>query len=224
MDKIEKIKKWVKKQKKEELVRNSIGVITGQAFFVDAGELLSFLDTFSEEPNKSLEEEEGKVAGRDFVPVDWVETLEMYGKWKIVQAEERPEPYTGKYDEAYIQEKIEKATKSWEGVDVNKYMDEVRGRGEKDTPELEGEAEEWAENEAYGKSDAEFEMAYKGFIAGAEWQEKQDLRWAGEIHKNGYNLCKEKMLKDAIPFYKILKAVPFFERKNTRVIIVNEEE
>lgn len=60
-------------------------------------------------------------------------------------AEERPEPYTGKYDEAYIQEKIEKATKSWEGVDVDKYMDEVRGRGEKDTPELDGEAEEWAE-------------------------------------------------------------------------------
>ena len=32
----------------------------------------------------------------------------------------------------------------------------------------------------------------------AEWQEKQDLRWAGEIHKNGYNLCKEQMLKDAV--------------------------
>ena len=36
------------------------------------------------------------------------------------------------------------------------------------------------------------------FQAGAEWQEKQDLRWAGEIHKNGYNLCKEQMLKDAV--------------------------
>jgi len=41
--------------------------------------------------------------------------------------------------------------------------------------------------------------AYKnGFIAGAEWKEKQDLIWAGEIHKNGYNLCKEQMLKDAV--------------------------
>jgi len=36
------------------------------------------------------------------------------------------------------------------------------------------------------------------FKAGAEWQEKQDLRWADEIHKNGYNLCKEQMLKDAV--------------------------
>lgn len=57
MDKIEKIKEWVKKQKKEELARNSIGVITGKALFVDANELLSFLDTLSEEPDKSLEEE-----------------------------------------------------------------------------------------------------------------------------------------------------------------------
>ena len=39
----------------------------------------------------------------------------------------------------------------------------------------------------------------------------------------GYEFCHEQMLKDAIPFYKILKAVPFFERKNTRVIIVNED-
>ena len=56
MDKIEKIKEWVKKQKKETLTRNSIGVITGKAFFVDANELLSFLDTLSKEPDKSLEE------------------------------------------------------------------------------------------------------------------------------------------------------------------------
>ena len=57
MNKIEKIKEWVKKQKKEELARNSIGVITGHTFFVDANELLSFLDTLSEEPDKVLEGE-----------------------------------------------------------------------------------------------------------------------------------------------------------------------
>lgn len=45
----------------------------------------------------------------------------------------------------------------------------------------------------------------ESFIAGAEWQ-------------------KNQMLKDAIPFYEILKAVPSFERENTRIIIVNEEE
>ena len=44
----------------------------------------------------------------------------------------------------------------------------------------------------------EFPTADSAFIAGAEWQEKQDLKWAGEIHMNGYNLCKEQMLKDAV--------------------------
>lgn len=54
MDKIETIKEWVKKQKKEELARNDTGVITGKALFVDADELLSFLDTLSEETDKSI--------------------------------------------------------------------------------------------------------------------------------------------------------------------------
>lgn len=31
------------------------------------------------------------------------------------------------YDEAYLNECIAKASKTWEGVDVDKYMDEVRG-------------------------------------------------------------------------------------------------
>lgn len=39
--------------------------------------------------------------------------------------EEQP---TKGYDEAYLNEKIAKASKSWEGVDVDKFMDEVRGR------------------------------------------------------------------------------------------------
>lgn len=65
MDKIEKIREWVKKQKKEELARNSIGVITGKAFFVDVDELLSFLDTLSEEPDKSLEEAAKQFVGYD---------------------------------------------------------------------------------------------------------------------------------------------------------------
>lgn len=33
------------------------------------------------------EEGAGMVAGRDYVPVDWVETLDEYGKWKIVPVE-----------------------------------------------------------------------------------------------------------------------------------------
>ena len=35
-----------------------------------------------------FEEQEG-VAGRDYIPVEWVETIENYGKWKIVRVNEQ---------------------------------------------------------------------------------------------------------------------------------------
>lgn len=38
------------------------------------------------------------------------------------------EPAPNGYDEAYLNEKIAKASKTWKGVDVDKYTDEVRGR------------------------------------------------------------------------------------------------
>lgn len=41
---------------------------------------------------------------------------------------DEPEQPTIGYDEAYLNEKIAKASKSWEGVDVDKFMDEIRGR------------------------------------------------------------------------------------------------
>ena len=41
--------------------------------------------------------------------------------------DESEQPIRG-YDEAYLNEKIAKASKSWEGVDVDKFMDEIRGR------------------------------------------------------------------------------------------------
>lgn len=56
---------------------------------------------------------------------------------------------------------------------------------------LEEEAEEWAENEAYGKSDAEFEMAYKGFIAGAKWQEERNKTLVKEAHDWGFGAGSE---------------------------------
>lgn len=41
--------------------------------------------------------------------------------------DESEQPTMG-YDEAYLNEKIAKASKSWEGIDVDKFMDEIRGR------------------------------------------------------------------------------------------------
>lgn len=36
------------------------------------------------------------------------------------------------------------------------------------------------------------------FIAGAKWQEEQNLKYISEIHRNGYNLCREQMMKEAV--------------------------
>lgn len=79
-----------------------------------------FLDTLSEEPDKSVEEEA---------------EVHSYG-----------------YDEDYLNEKIAKASKSWEGVDVDKFMDEVRGR-EPEQPNLD---------------DIKRECYYKGYLKGRQ--------------------------------------------------------
>ena len=44
------------------------------------------------------------------------------------------------YDEAYLNECIAKASKTWKGVDADKYLDEVRGR-EQEQPEVDLEKE-----------------------------------------------------------------------------------
>jgi len=45
------------------------------------------------------------------------------------------------YDEKYLNEKIAKAKKSWDGVDVDKFMDDVRGREQQEQPEVDLEKE-----------------------------------------------------------------------------------
>ena len=91
---IQTIRSEIERLKKEELTRNSIGVITGSAFFVSANEILSFLSTLESE---------------------------------------RPEPYNPVYDEAYLNEKIKKATESWKGVDVDAMLADCRGYDEENS-------------------------------------------------------------------------------------------
>ena len=50
--------------------------------------VLSFIDSLQQEQLPGIEEH--GVLGRDFIPVEWVDACEKYGKWKIVQ-QEQPE-------------------------------------------------------------------------------------------------------------------------------------
>lgn len=94
---------------------------------------------------------------------------------------------------------------------------------------LEEAAEEYSKRVSDGHN---YRDVICGFIAGAEWQKQQFEKNYKEIFNDywtrgfeeGRADMKEEMLKDAIPFYEILKAVPSFERENTRIIIVKEEE
>lgn len=60
-----------------------------------------------------------------------------------LEESERPEPYNPVYDEAYLNEKIKKATESWKGVDVDAMLAECRGYDEeKSEKQIEGLEEE----------------------------------------------------------------------------------
>ena len=78
-------------------------------------------------------------------------------------------------DEAmkYIDEKIAKtrASKSWEGVDVDKFLDEIRGR---EPDDLEEAAKFYAKDIIPGSSKEYINhVEYDAFIAGAKWMESQ---------------------------------------------------
>jgi hypothetical protein len=79
--------------------------------------------------------------------------------------ENNPEPYNPVYDEDYLNEKIAKATKSWEGVDADKMLAESRGIEEKPSGDLEKAAENIYKTP--------FGTRAEDFQAGAEWQAKQ---------------------------------------------------
>ena len=90
--------------------------------------------------------------------------------------ENNPEPYNPVYDEDYLNEKIAKATKSWEGVDVDKMLADCRGYEEKPSYDLEEAAAESATGLNLGGNFRFIE----GFKAGAKWQKEQMLKDAVE--------------------------------------------
>lgn len=107
---------------------------------------------------------------------------------------DEPEQPTRGYDEAYLNEKIAKASKSWKGVDVDKFMDEIRGREPVTTcNQLESVTDCHDLEEAAKKYDEEhmiengcgvchniYEVtAEDAFIAGAEWQKRKQPKVKG---------------------------------------------
>ena len=93
------------------------------------------------------------------------------------------------YDESYLNEKIAKASKSWKGVDVDKFMDEIRGREPvTDCHDLKKHIKEWVElmvGASFPEQDGDFisEEDYRSVIKQtarhfAEWQKRKMMEGA----------------------------------------------
>ena len=151
MDKIEKIRQEIERRREanKRQYLSSNGGMSWQRMVGEEDclvELLTFLDTLSEEPD-------------------------------------RPEPYTGKYDEAYLNEKIKKASEHWKGVDVDKMLAECRGYDEEPDKSLEEAAEKkypvyWKNypKDGIARSELSYDtnkQCREAFIAGAERMEKE---------------------------------------------------
>lgn len=122
--------------------------------------------------------------------------------FSAMKAEAEPKPY----DEDYLNSKIAKASESWKGVDVDKFMDEVRGREPEDLEEEEEES--WRMKyrlwEGFADiDDASYQYAYDmsndwaqekptwkqvqdSFKAGAKWMANQ-----GETIEDEVGICQD---------------------------------
>ena len=104
--------------------------------------------------------------------------------------ENNPEPYNPVYDEDYLNQKIAKAKKSWEGVDVNKMLSDCRGYEERPSEDLEEAANEYADKHGFrvpydGSNnyydDVDVKASKEGFLAGAEWMAKQGVTFTAAV-------------------------------------------
>lgn len=98
---------------------------------------------------------------------------------------ERPEPYNPVYDEAYLNEKIKKATESWKGVDVDAMLAECRGYDEEKSENPMNQDEDLEEEiDRIVKCEKEFmNFKYKSQLIG--YIARHFARWGAEHAKNG---------------------------------------
>lgn len=128
---------------------------------------------------------------RDYTKEEWNAIYEYNAYTRILSfldtLPDEPEQPTRGYDEAYLNEKIAKASKTWKGVDVDKFMDEIRGREPVSNCHDLKEAAEKSARQYYvdgGYSPfPNMEMAshIAGFKAGAEWMAKQGVSYQATI-------------------------------------------
>ena len=137
----------------------------------------------------------------------------------LIDSLQQEQPCKG-YDEAYLNEKIAKASKTWKGVDVDKYMAEMRGY-EQPSEDL----EEAAEKE-YPLVEG-LPNAMNDLIAHRQVAFKKGVKWH-----------KEQMLKNAVegvvidllglqikaPLNAVIQREGLKEGDKVKIVIVKEDK
>ena len=72
-------------------VGRGAGTITSKGYgMMEAFQIMrSIIDSLQQEQPGLPGIEENGIPGKDFIPVEWVDACEMYGKWKIVKVEQQ---------------------------------------------------------------------------------------------------------------------------------------
>lgn len=93
---------------------------------------MTIIEQIKAEIDKRYAEYREKMKTDDFTYYEGMaDALDLFEQFiDTLEESERPEPYNPIYDEAYLNEKIKKATESWKGVDVDAMLAECRGYDE----------------------------------------------------------------------------------------------
>ena len=120
----------------------------------------------------------------------------------------QPEQPIKSYDEAYLNEKIAKASKTWEGVDVDKYMAEIRGY-ERPEVDLKKEIKEWVDlmvGASFPEQDGDYisEEDYRSVIrqTALHFYELGQIEMRHRITNSEYNAKVVEQLKSEYPARK----------------------
>lgn len=152
------------------------------------------------EIERQMDEYKPIVGGVDELTGAHIVLAKLLSFLDTLEESERPEPYNPVYDEAYLNEKIKKATESWKGADVDAMLAECRGYDEEKSEipnDIEEAAKEYTDGKSWAKENYLTPYIREAFIAGSEWRYQKDRAEFAKLKAKtwceGFDACKEQM-------------------------------
>jgi len=151
-----------------------------------------------------------EIPGKDYVPVDWVETLERYGKWKIVKVDEQKPTEWSEKDEKMLGLCVDAASGYYDPNEKQVLKDWLKSLPERfNLQPKEGMRELIDCAEAEGAKDVINNPERYGLQKLAEWSE-EDEKIMDEMRETFMNLIGDK--PDISPGQKWSAAINFIDK------------